>query len=99
METKIQLSHPAGKKAVRMDKDKYDILRKAIFRCLKNKTLTHTELFKAVITDFKKNKIKFIGSIEWYMESVKLDLEANKLIHRHKDKSQLKFKITTSSSS
>jgi len=99
METKIQLSHPTGKKAVRMDKDKYDILKKAILRCLKNKTLTHTELLKAIIADFKKNKIKFIGSTEWYMESVKLDLEANKLIHRLKDNSQLKFKIANASSS
>jgi hypothetical protein len=95
METKIQLNHPAGKKAVRMDKDKYDILRKAIFRCLKNKTLTHTELLEAIIADFKKNKIKFAGSIEWYMESVKLDLEANKLIQRVKDKLQLKFQLVS----
>src|SRR5216110_1376074 len=93
METKILLKHPAGKKAVRINKDKYDTLSKAIFRCLKNKSLTHTELFEAIIADFKKNQIKFEGSIEWYMEFVKLDLEANKLIHRVKDKSQLKFQI------
>ena len=95
METKIQLSHPAGKKAVRMDKSKYDILSKAIFLCLKNRSLTHAELLEAIIADFKKNKIRFDGSIEWYMESVKLDLEANKLIHRIKDKSQLKFQIVS----
>jgi hypothetical protein len=95
METKIQLSHPAGKKAMRIDKDKYEMLRKSISRCLKNESLTHKELLNAIITDFKKNKIKFSGSIEWYMESVKLDLEANKLICRYKDKSQLKFQIAS----
>jgi hypothetical protein len=43
--------------------------------------------------DFKKNKIKFEGSVEWYMESVKLDLEANKFIERVYDKSRLKFRL------
>ena len=99
MEQKIQLKHPAGKHAVRMDKSKYDVLSKAIFRCLKNKSLTHKELLEAIIADFKKNKIEFDGSIEWYMESVKLDLEANKLIRRLKDKLLLKFQIVPQSSS
>jgi hypothetical protein len=98
MEQKIQLKHPAGKHAVRMDKSKYDILSKSIFRCLKNKSLTHKELLEAIIADFKKHKIKFDGSVEWYMESVKLDLEANKLILRLKDKLLLKFKIASESS-
>lgn len=93
MEQKIRLKHPAGKHAVRMDKDKYEILSKSIFRCLKNKSLTHKELLEAVIDDFKKHKIKFEGSVEWYMESVKLDLEANKLLLRIKDKSLLKFQL------
>jgi len=94
MENKIQLKHPAGKHAIRIDKNKYDILSKTIFRCLKNKSLTHKELLEAIIADFKKNKIKFEGAIEWYMESVKLDLEANKLIYRTTDKSKLKFQLS-----
>lgn len=93
MEEKIQLKHPAGRHAVRMDKSKYEILAKAVLQCLKNKSLTHAELFKAVIANFKKHGIKFEGSVEWYMESVKLDLEANKLVERTKDKGQLKFKL------
>jgi hypothetical protein len=82
MEQKIQLKHPAGKHAVRMDKNKYDVLRKAILRSLKEGELTHKELHKAVLADFKRTKIKFEGSVEWYMESVKLDLEATKAIER-----------------
>jgi hypothetical protein len=82
MEQKIQLMHPAGKHAVRMDKNKYDILRKVILRSLKAGELTHKELHKAVLADFKRTKIKFEGSVEWYMESVKLDLEATKAIER-----------------
>lgn len=93
MEQKIQLKHPAGKHAVRMDKSKYEILSTSISRCLKNTSLTHKELFEAVSADFKKRKIKFEGSVEWYMESVKLDMEANKLLQRINDASQLKFQL------
>ena len=82
MEQKIQLMHPAGKHAFRIDKNKYDILRKAILRSLKVGELTHTELYKAVLADFKKNKTKFEGAIQWYMEGVKLDLEATSAIER-----------------
>ena len=82
MEQKIQLMHPAGKHAVRMDKNKYDVLKKAILRSLKAGELTHTELYKAVLADFKRAKTKFDGAVEWYMESVKLDLEATKTIER-----------------
>lgn len=59
MENKIQPKHPAGKNAVRVDKDKYDVMRKAILGCLKKKGLTHTEFLKAVIDSLKKNKIQF----------------------------------------
>jgi len=95
MENKIQLKHPAGKKAVRIDKDKYDVMSNTILNCLKNKELTHTELLKAVTDNFKMNKIKFIGSIGWYMESVKLDLEANRQIERYKDKARLIFQLVS----
>jgi RNA:NAD 2'-phosphotransferase (TPT1/KptA family) len=94
MEPKLQLRHPTGKKAVSMDKEKYDTLKKAILSCLKaNGDLTHKELQQAVIKDFKKNKIKFEGSVEWHMEWVKLDLEARKEIKRIGEKSDLKFAI------
>lgn len=95
MEQKIQLSHPQGEKAVRIDKAKYDTMKKAILNSLKKKAeLTHTELLKSILEDFKKNKVKFEGAVGWYMEWVKLDLEANKIIERFTDKSRLKFKLT-----
>ena len=94
MEEKIQLKHPAGKKAVSMEKEKYEILKKIILKILKAKgEFTHKELLKAVTVNFKKDKIKFEGSIEWHMEWVKLDLEARKEIKRLEDKSPLKFSI------
>jgi hypothetical protein len=94
MENRIQLKHPSGKKAVSMDKDKYDCIKNALLHCLKKKgELTHKEILQAIIEDFKKNKTKFEGSIEWYMESVKLDLEAGKIIERISDKKPQKYRL------
>ena len=62
MEQKIQLLHPAGKKAVRIDIKKYTVIKKALLNSLtQNKELSHTEILEAMIKDFKKNKIKFEG--------------------------------------
>lgn len=94
MEQKIQLKHPADKKAVSMDKEKYNILEKSILNYLKaSRESTHTEMLKAVTEDFKKNNTLFKGSIEWHMEWVKLDLEARKVITRISDTSPIKFKL------
>ena len=93
MSEKIQLKHPEGKHAVKMEKDKYDVMSKAILNCLKPGALTHREMLAEVHTYFKKNKIKFSGSVEWYMESVKLDLEANKKVERVTESSRLKFRL------
>lgn len=83
MEQKIQLKHPQGKKAIKMYKTKYEILKKALLEHLNQKgESTHTEIWKTTAENFKKKKINFEGSIQWHMEWVKLDLEANKVIKR-----------------
>ncbi|CAN5420426.1 hypothetical protein BH11BAC2_BH11BAC2_13930 [soil metagenome] len=94
MEERIQLKHPEGKKAVTMDKSKYDTLKNAILNQLKmNGELTHVELFNAITLDFKKNKIEFEGAVQWYMEWVKLDLEANTIIKRVQDTTPQKYAL------
>lgn len=94
MDQKIQLKHPAGKKAVRIDIEKYDLLKNSLINFLRsNGESTHKEIFQAVTIDLKKNKIKFAGSLEWHLEWVKLDLEARKEIKRISNKKQLKFMI------
>ena len=94
METKIQLKHPAGKKAVSMDKAKYAVLKESLLNRLKTKgESTHTEILQTITEDFEKNQTKFEGSIEWHMEWVKLDLEARKEIIRIKNKSPIKFAV------
>jgi len=95
MEQKVQLKHPAGKKAISMDKQKYSALEKSVLNCLKaNGESTHSEILKTITEDFEKNKIKFAGSIEWHMEWVKLDLEARQKITRIADMTPIKFKLT-----
>jgi hypothetical protein len=81
-EEKIQLIHPAGKKLPRIDKSKYDQMRKAILESLEKEPLTHRQMHKTILGAFQKNKIKFDGAVEWYLEGVKLDLEATKQIQR-----------------
>ena len=94
MEAKIQLKHPAGKKAISMDKGKYDTLKKLFLNRLRTKgESTHSEILQTITEDFKKNKAKFEGSIEWHLEWVKLDLEARKEIKRTGDKSPIKFAV------
>ena len=83
MDKKIQLKHPSNKKAVSMNKLKYDPLKKAVLSFLKTHgESTHSEMLESITESFKKNKTVFEGSIEWHMEWVKLDLEARKEIKR-----------------
>ena len=78
-EQKILTKHPLGKSGKNIDKKKYETLKKAILSALRNKELTHTELFKQLN---KKLRGKFSGNISWYAETVKLDLEARKILER-----------------
>ena len=91
---KIQLKHPAGKKAINMDKNKYEILKKILLHSLHTKgELTHKEILQNILEEFAKSKIKFEGSVEWYMEWVKLDMEARKEIKRSEN-SPVKFSVS-----
>ena len=76
---KILTKHPLGKSGRNIDKNKYDTLKEAILSALRKNELTHTELFSRLN---KSLKGKFSGNISWYGETVKLDLEAKKIIER-----------------
>jgi hypothetical protein len=82
---KILTKHPLGKSGKNIDRKKYDILRNAILAALRKDDLTHTELFSRLE---KSLKGKFSGNISWYGETVKLDLEARKIIERTAAKPQ-----------
>lgn len=95
MEQKIQLLHPSGKKAISVSKGKYDLIKPVIISMLQSKgASTHEEILRYISDDLKKNNIRFEGSLEWYLEWVKLDLEAKKEIRRVGDKSPVKFVIS-----
>jgi len=90
----LQLKHPAGKKAVSMNKGKYDTLKKVLLNCLKTEgSLTHAGIVQRITRGFKKHKIKFEGSVGWHLEWVKLDLEARKEVKRIGGKSPVKFAL------
>ena len=82
---KILTKHPLGKTGRNIDRDKYDTVKKAILSALRKNHLTHTELFSQLN---KSLKGKFPGNISWYGETVKLDLEAKKMIERTASKPQ-----------
>ncbi len=84
-EEKILTKHPLGKSGKNINKQTYETFKKAILSALRDKELTHTELFKHLN---KSLKGKFSGNISWYAETVKLDLEAGKIIERTSSKPQ-----------
>jgi hypothetical protein len=84
-EEKILTKHPQGKSGKNISKQNYETLKAAILSALRSKELTHVELMSQL------NKTldgKFSGNISWYAETVKLDLEARKMIERTSSKPQ-----------
>ncbi len=84
-EEKILTKHPLGKSGKIISKQNYETLKKANLSALRNKELTHTELFNQLNKNLKS---KFSGNISWYGETVKLDLEARKMIERTSSRPQ-----------
>ena len=84
-EEKILTKHPLGKSGKNISKQKYDTLKGAILTALKTKELNHTQLFNELNNRLRS---RFSGNISWYGETVKLDLEARKMIERTSSKPQ-----------
>jgi len=78
-EEQILTKHPLGKRGLKISKQKYEAIKRAMLSALRNRELTHTELTHAVVEQLKG---RFAGNISWYGETVKLDLEARKAIER-----------------
>lgn len=88
-EEKILTLHPLGKSGRNISKEKYETLKQAILQALQDSELTHNELFAELD---KSLSGKFLWNIGWYGETVKLDLEARKIIERTSSKPQ-KYRI------
>lgn len=86
----IQTLHPQeGKVNKKIVLDKYKFIRIHLLEILTESELTHTELMEALFSRVKDN---FDGGIQWYGETVKLDLEARHIIERTKTKPE-KYKL------
>ena len=84
-EERILTKHPLGKSGRNIDRQNYELVKKSMLSALQDKELTHSELFDDV---GKRLKNKFAGNISWYAETIKLDLEARKIIERTSGKPQ-----------
>lgn len=91
-EEKIQTLHPDSDKTNKLiSLKKYDVIKANILSILKDCEPTHTELMEKLYTNVKDT---FVGGVQWYGETVKLDLEARKMIERSKSKPE-KYKLIT----
>lgn len=83
MDQKVQLKHPQGKKPISMNKEKYDLLKPLVVKCLRAKgEATFSQMSSAAKKELKAKGKAFQGSLPWHLEWVKLDLEARKIIKR-----------------
>ena len=80
MKDTIRTLHPEKKQGVNINKEKYELIRKAILSTLRTqKEMTFMKLSRAVEKEMNGN---FEGSVTWYVTTVKLDLEARGQIKR-----------------
>jgi hypothetical protein len=88
----IQTLHPQeGKVNKKIALDKYILIRDNLLEILNKFELTHTELMEELFSRVNDN---FEGGVQWYGETVKLDLEARQIIERTKTKPE-KYKLKT----
>lgn len=77
---RILTLHPQGKQGVNILRSRYEAARDALLASLPDgDELTHGELMAGVREQLDG---RFDGSIGWYAETVKLDLEARGVIER-----------------
>lgn len=89
-EDKIQTLHPQeGKTNKNISRAKYEIIKANLLTILKSGPLNHTELMEAL---YNRIHDHFEGGVQWYGETVKLDMEARGVIERTNDKPQ-KYKL------
>jgi hypothetical protein len=80
MKDTIRTLHPEKKQGVKISKEKYEIIRKAILCVLQTeKEITFMNLSRAVEKEVNGT---FEGSVMWYVTTVKLDLEARGQVKR-----------------
>lgn len=80
MKDMIRTLHPQKKQGVNISREKYEIIRKAIMTALRTqKEISFMNLSRAVEKEVNGT---FEGSVNWYVTTVKLDLEARGTVQR-----------------
>jgi len=80
MKDTILTLNPEKKQGVKISREKYEMIRKAILCVMETeKEITFMNLSRAVEKEVNGN---FEGSVMWYVTTVKLDLEARGQIKR-----------------
>ncbi len=76
---KVMTQHPEKEKTgVNIDRSKYEFVKQAVLKVIKEQQpITPKDLFMEMS---EKYGADFQGSITWYTESIKLDLEARGVI-------------------
>ncbi len=80
MKDTIRTLHPARKQGVKISREKYEIIHRAITSTLsQNGEMPFMKLARAVEKELRG---KFEGSVTWYVTTVKLDMEARGELRR-----------------
>lgn len=80
---KVVLRHPGKRKGISIDKVKYELLKSELVKFLtSNREATFSAMVRAVAESLKRSGTTFHGSLPWYLEWVKLDLEARTTLQR-----------------
>ncbi len=91
-EAKIMTLHPSGKQGVNILLRRYEVIKDFILSKLKELSeISFDELTDLAVQELSAN---FDGKVVWYMVTVKLDLEARKLIERVPKTSPHKLRLT-----
>lgn len=82
---KIQLLHPDPKKsAPRIDLKKYTMVKNALIAGMPEDEhgVPFMDLYQIVEDRLSEDELQYLGSLNWYTTTVKLDLEARGIIER-----------------
>lgn len=91
-EEKILTLHPdESKQGVNISRNKYEMIRQAILEAVRSQgTITYQGLVSLVDYNLRN---RFEGSIQWYVTTVKLDLEARGVIEHVPGPGEQKIKL------
>ncbi len=92
-EEKIMTLHPQGKKGVNISKAKYNQVREVVLQVIDSEQPISFTDMAHMASEILRDR-EFDGKPMWYVTTVKLDLEARKLIERIPKTSPHQLKLT-----